>query len=111
MCIVDDVYVFFGFCEVFSRQDIMGIVGQGYMQCDEVGVGQQVIQFNFFNIYFVGFFFRQEWVECDDFYFQIMGMVIDDVIDVVCVDDVESFVCQFNVYKFGFFLFVGMGGF
>lgn len=111
MCIVDDVYVFFSFCEVFSGENIVSVVGQRYVQCDEISVGEQVIEFDFFNVYFVCFFFREEWVKGDDFYFQIMGMVVNDIIDVVCIDNVEGFVGQFNIYEFGFFLFVCVGGF
>ena len=54
---VDDAHAFFGLGEVFRRQDVAGAIGQRHVQGDEIGAGQQLVEFDLFDLHLFGFFF------------------------------------------------------
>ena len=79
------------------------------MQRDEICASQQLFELDFFDAHFVGFFFRQEWIERDNLHFQAKCAVAHDTTDVASADNTKRFAGQFDTHEFRLFPFASVG--
>ena len=106
---VDDANAFFGFRKVLGRQDVTCAIGQWNVQRDEISACQQVVQLYFFDAHFVGFLFRQEWIERDNLHLQAKRAITDDAADVARADHAKCFAGQLDTHELRLFPFARMG--
>ena len=92
-----------------GRQDVAGLVGQRHVQGDEIGAGQQIIQFHLGHAKQPGAFLAQERVIGHDLHLQAQGTVADDAADISGPDHAQRLVEQLRPHEAGLFPFAGMG--
>ena len=83
---VDDEHALAGLGEVFGAQDVAGLVGQGGVQGDDLGAGQQLVQLDLFHADLDGPFGRQERIIGNDLHLQAVSAVGDNAADVAAAD-------------------------
>ena len=107
---VDNADALFHLGQTFCGDHIGGLFGLWNVQCDEISLFEQLIQFNFGDAHFVGFFFRQERVKGQHFHLEAFGAVTNDSTDVTRTDYTKCFTRQLNTHEFGLFPFARMRG-
>ena len=105
---VHNANAWFGFREVFARQDVAGRVGQRNVQGDEVSTCEQLVELQFLNTDFRSAFFGQERIVCNDLHFQALSAIDHDRANVACADNAKCFAGQLNTHEFRLFPFASM---
>ena len=96
--------------QTFCGDHIGGLFGLWNVQRDEISLFEQLIQLNFGDAHFVGFFFRQERIKGQHFHLEAFGAVTNDSTDVARTDYAKCFTRQLNTHEFGLFPFACMRG-
>ena len=79
---IDDAHALLRLGEVLRRQDVLGLRGQRRVQRDEIGAGEQGLQFDLLDAEFLGALFAQERIEGDDAHLEADAARGDDRADV-----------------------------
>ena len=70
---IDDADALFGAGEIVGGEDIFGLRGQGRVQGDDVGTGEQLLKLDLFNAEIERAFGREEGIEGDDAHTESLG--------------------------------------
>jgi len=106
---IDHIGAFLQPGEIFTAQDIAGLIGQRRVQRDNVGARQQRFKIGLFNSQFNRALFSEERVKRDDAHFKTDSTVGDDGTDIAAANDAEGFTKHFCAHERRFLPLAGMG--
>ena len=106
---VDDAHTTFALSQRLARQDVARRIRHRRVQRNEIGAGQQLVQFQLLHTHIQRTLFGQVWVVGHHTHVQPVGTVGDDGADIAGADQAEHLAGQLGAHEAVFLPLSGLG--
>ena len=96
---IDDAHAGLGLCQRLAAEDAARLVGQRRVERDEVGAGEQFVQFGLLHAELDRALGRQEWIVGGDLHLEAVGAVGDDRADIAAADQAQRLAGQLDAHE------------
>ena len=105
---IDDTHAGLGLGQRLAGENAARLVGHRHMQGDEIGLGEQLVQFHLGDAHFLGALGRKEGVIGQNVHAQPDGARADDGADIAGADDAERLAGDFDTHELRLFPLAGL---